>query len=118
MIISEESKRKNLKTEKLNYIKVKIMKKSLLAVALLAQVLFVSAQVPGRVKSDNVNLYRQPGKKADVVKVLNSNDEVMVIRKFNDHWSIVQVGTETGYIVTANLAKMKKQQVTESTAKN
>jgi uncharacterized protein YgiM (DUF1202 family) len=93
------------------------MKKSLLAVAFLAQVLFVSAQVPGRVKSDNVNLYRQPGKQADVVRILNTTDEVMVVRKFNSQWTIVQVGTETGYIHNANLAKMKKQQVTESTAK-
>lgn len=93
------------------------MKKSLLAIALLTQVIVVTAQVPSRVKSDNVNLYKQPGTKAEVVKLVNSTDEVMVVRKFNSQWSIVQVGAESGYIHNSHLAKLKKQQVTESTAK-
>ena len=85
------------------------MKKLLLSLALLFQVAFVFAQEPIRVKTDNVKLYRQPTNKSEVMKVLNSTEDVLLVRKFDTQWSIVQAGAETGYIHNSRLPKLKNQ---------
>jgi len=74
------------------------MKKLLFSLFFVGQAAIVFAQEPIRVKSDNVNLYRQPSSQAQVIKVLSSTDDVMLIRRFNSQWSIVQAGNETGYL--------------------
>ena len=85
------------------------MKKLLLSLALLFQVTFVFAQEPIRVKTNNVKLYRQPTNQAEVIKVLNNTEDVLLIRKFDTQWSIVQAGTETGYIHNSRLPRIKNQ---------
>jgi SH3-like domain-containing protein len=87
------------------------MKKLLLATALLVQAAFVMAQEPVKLKSENVNLYRQPSHGAEVVKILGTSDEVVVVRRFDAKWSIVQAGSETGYVHNTHLPKFKKQPV-------
>ena len=86
-----------------------IMKKLLLSLALLFQVAFVFAQEPIRLKTDKVKLYRQPTNQAEVIKVLNTTEDVVLIRKFDMQWSIVQAGAETGYVHNSRLPKLKDQ---------
>ena len=93
------------------------MKKLLIASALFLQAAFVMAQEPVKLKSENVSLYRQPSTGAQVVKTLGTSDEVMVVRRFNAKWSIVQAGSETGYIHNSHLPKLKKQPVAETAAR-
>jgi hypothetical protein len=85
------------------------MKKLLLSLALLVQVAFVFAQEPIRLKTDKVKLYRQPTNLSEVMKVLNTTEDVVVIRKFNQQWSIVQVGAETGYIHNSRIPRVNLQ---------
>ena len=85
------------------------MKKLLLSLALLFQVAFVFAQEPVRLKTDKVKLYRQPNNQAEVLKVLNTTEDVVLIRKFDQQWSIVQAGAETGYVHNSRLPKLKNQ---------
>ena len=92
------------------------MKKLFFAIAIMLQAGFVSAQEPVKVKTDNVNLYRQPTNKGEVVKVLNTTDDVLLVRKFNSQWSIVTAGEATGYIHNTHLPKLKKQPVTAAAA--
>lgn len=93
------------------------MKKLFFVFALLVQTTFVFAQEPVKLKSDNVNLYRQPTTKGEVIKVLNSTEDVLVVRRFDASWSIVTAGTESGYIHNTHLPKIKKQPVTATAAK-
>ena len=93
------------------------MKKLFVAFALSLQAAFAFAQEPVKLKSDNVNLYRQPNNKGEVIKVLNSTEDVMLVRKFDAKWSIVTVGAESGYIHNTHLPKIKKQPVTATAAK-
>lgn len=95
------------------------MKKSILMLAFLVQSVFVMAQEPVivKLKTDNVNLYRQPGRSADVVKQVSSNDDVTVVRKFNSEWSIVTVNGETGYVNNMHLPKMKKSNTAAASLK-
>jgi hypothetical protein len=92
------------------------MKKLLLSLALVCQVAFVFAQEPIRLKTDKVKLYRQPSNQAEVMKVLNSTEDVMLIRKFDTQWSIVQAGSETGYIHNSRLPKLKHQPASHAAA--
>ena len=85
------------------------MKKLLLSLALLFQVAFVFAQEPIRVKTDKVKLYRQPNNQSEVLKVLNSTEDVILVRRFDAQWSIIQAGAETGYIHNSRLPKIKNQ---------
>ena len=86
------------------------MKKSILMLAFLVQSVYVMAQDPivVKLKSDNVTMYRQPGRTAEVVKSIGQNEDVTVVRKFNADWSIVTVNGETGYISNMHLPKVKK----------
>lgn len=92
------------------------MKKLFFAFALSLQAVAVFAQTPVKLKSDNVNLYRQPDRNGEVIKVLNSTEDVLLVRKFNADWSIVTAGTESGYIHNSRLPKLKKQPVTATAA--
>ena len=83
----------------------------MLTLLVSAQTIMLLAQTPAKVKSDNVKMYRQPGVTAEVIKMVNTSDEVSVIRKFNSAWSVVTVGGETGYIHNTNLPKVKKASV-------
>ena len=92
------------------------MKKLLLSLALLFQVAFVFAQEPIRLKTDKVKLYRQPTNQSEVMKVLNTTEDVVLIRKFDTQWSIVQAGAETGYIHNSRLPKIKNQPASTAAA--
>ena len=92
------------------------MKKLLLSFVLVAQAVIVFAQEPIKLKVDNVKLYRQPTNEAPVIKVLNTTEDVMLVRKFNNQWSMVQAGSETGYVHNSRLAKIKNKQVSAASA--
>lgn len=83
------------------------MKKVLLGLAILFQVTVASAHK----KSSNPELtvYKQPSKETPVVKVISLSDKVVVVRPFNQTWSIVTVNDEVGYIRNYQLAQHRKQ---------
>lgn len=84
------------------------MKKVLLSLALVFQVVFVAS---AHQKSNNPEhtIYKQPSKETEVVKVLTKSDNVVVVRPFNDKWSIVTVNNQVGYIRNFQLAQHKRQ---------
>jgi hypothetical protein len=43
-----------------------------------------------------------------VLKALKSSDEIVVVRRYNSHWTIVTVNGQVGYVLTAELAQPKK----------
>ena len=92
------------------------MKKILLSFVLVAQAIVVFAQEPIKLKVDNVKLYRQPTNEAPVIKVINTTEDVMLVRKFNAQWSLVQAGAETGYVHNSRLAKIKNKPVSTAAA--
>ncbi len=92
------------------------MKKLLLSFFLIAQGVIVMAQEPIRVKTNNVKLYRQPSNQAEVMKIINNTEDVMLVRKFNDQWSIVQAGAETGYIHNSRIPRSVSKPVPAANA--
>jgi uncharacterized protein YgiM (DUF1202 family) len=90
------------------------MKKIIFSLALLFQTAFAFAdgQTTARAHYDNVKMYRQPGTSTEVVKALKSSDELVVVRKFNNYWSIVTVDGEVGYVLTSELSQPKVQKNT------
>lgn len=50
----------------------------------------------------------QPGTSTGVVKALMSTDEVQVIRKHNNQWTIVSVEGKVGYVLTSGLVEPTK----------
>ncbi len=85
------------------------MKKIIFSLALLFQTVFsfANGQNTAHAHYDNVKMYRQPGTSTEVVKALKSSDELVVVRKFNNYWSIVTVDGEVGYVLTSELAQPK-----------
>ena len=85
------------------------MKKIIFSLAILFQSVFVFAdgQATARAHYDNVKMYRQPGTSTEVVKALKSSDELVVVRKYNNYWSIVTVDGEVGYVLTSELVQPK-----------
>lgn len=92
------------------------MKKLLLSLICVAQAAVVFAQEPIKLKTDNVNLYRQPSRSAEVMKVLSSTEDVMLVRRFDNQWSIVQAGAETGYIHNSRIPRPTNKPVPASAA--
>lgn len=91
------------------------MKKELLSLAILLQVVVASAHK----KSNNAKLtvYKQPSKEMPVVKVISESDRVVVVRSFNEKWSIVTVNNEVGYMRRFQLAQHRRQQRAAAIAK-
>ena len=90
------------------------MKKFIFIFALLIQTVFVSAAndksmaMVARPHIDNVKMYAQPGTSTSIVKSLMSTDEVQVIRKHNNQWTIVTVDGKVGYVLTSELVQPKQ----------
>lgn len=87
------------------------MKKILLMLALLVQTALASAAVDptlmANVTTNNVKMYRQAGTSTEVVKSLNTTDEVVIIRKHNANWTIVTVDDAVGYVLTSELTQYR-----------
>ena len=83
------------------------MKKLIFTLALLIQTAIVFAATPvvreARVNANEVKMYRQPGTSSDLVKSLNSTDEIIVLRQHNANWSIVSVNGKAGYVLSSEL---------------
>jgi uncharacterized protein YgiM (DUF1202 family) len=92
------------------------MNKLLLILAFFVQTLVVSAAVAAptpktavcRVSTENVKMYSQAGTSTEVLRSLKSTDEVQVVRKHNNFWSIVRVEGQVGYVLTSELALPRK----------
>lgn len=96
------------------------MKRVFLSAVFLLQMLVAFAQGPTtRVNAEQVKLFRQPATKAEVMQVLSPEDEIIVLRKFNSQWSLVQIGEEAGYIQNSFLKakKVKNNAERKMTAK-
>jgi uncharacterized protein YhbP (UPF0306 family) len=91
------------------------MKKALFTLAIALQVFAASAHK----KSDEQELtvYKQPSKDTQVVKVISENDEVALVRPFNNKWSIVTINKEVGYMSTFQFSQYNKQQRAAALAK-
>jgi uncharacterized protein YgiM (DUF1202 family) len=91
------------------------MKKLLFIFALSLQTAFVfaadnkAAVVSARY--ENVKMYRQPGTSTEVLKALTRADEIVVVRKYNNNWSIVTINGQVGYMLTSELAQAQPQPV-------
>jgi hypothetical protein len=85
------------------------MKKIILTLALAAQAAFGFAAdhqaVTASARYENSKMYRQPGTSTQVLKALKGSDEIVVVRRYNSHWSIVTVDGQVGYMLTSELAK-------------
>ncbi len=86
------------------------MKKIIFSLALLFQTVFsfANGQNTAHAHYDNVKMYRQPGTSTEVLKALKSGDEIVVVRRYNSHWTIVTVDGQVGYVLTSELAQAKK----------
>jgi uncharacterized protein YgiM (DUF1202 family) len=91
------------------------MNKFLFTLAFLVQTLVVSAAAPNpnpkaavsRVSIENVKMYSQAATSTQVLRALKSTDEVLVVRKHNNLWSIVTVDGQVGYVLTSELTQPK-----------
>lgn len=85
------------------------MKKIIFTLALVAQTAFgFAADIQATTTSaryENSKMYRQPGTSTEIIKALKSTDEIVVVRKFNNSWTIVTVNGLVGYMLTTELAK-------------
>ncbi|AKQ47208.1 hypothetical protein TH63_18680 [Rufibacter radiotolerans] len=73
----------------------------------------VMAQGPtSRVNADKVKMYRQPDPKGEVMRLLNPEDEIIVMREQNRQWTLVQIDGEGGYVLTSYLKAKKGKKVT------
>ncbi|GEO02779.1 hypothetical protein AAE02nite_04430 [Adhaeribacter aerolatus] len=97
------------------------MKKIILTLALAAQTAFGFADghqvVTASARYENSKMYRQPGTSTEVLKALKSADEIVVVRRYNQSWTIVTVNGQVGYVLTAELAKPAKPATQQVIAK-
>ncbi|PSR57090.1 hypothetical protein AHMF7605_28220 [Adhaeribacter arboris] len=91
------------------------MKKALLSLAILFQVVAASANDKGG--KQELTVYKQPSKETEILKVVSETDEVALVRPFNNKWSIVTVNKEVGYMSSYQLAQYNKQQRAAGIAK-
>jgi uncharacterized protein YgiM (DUF1202 family) len=89
------------------------MKKLLFILAFLVQTLVVTAAshpapAYSRVSAENVKMYSQAGTSTQVLRSLKSTDAVMVIRRHNSNWSIVNVEGQVGYVLTSELTRPER----------
>jgi hypothetical protein len=87
------------------------MKRSIFTLLFLVQTVFVFAgkETFARASFENVKMYRQAGTSTDVVQALISTDEVVIVRRFNETWTIVTVNGALGYVLTSELALQKNK---------
>ncbi len=87
------------------------MKKIILTLALAAQAAFGFATdnkaATATARYENSKMYRQPGTSTEVLKSLKSTDEIVLVRRYNQSWTIVTVNGQVGYVLTAELAQAK-----------
>jgi hypothetical protein len=87
------------------------MKKIIFTIALLAQTGFGFATdrqaATASARYENSKMYRQPGTSTEVLKSLKSTDEIVLVRRYNNSWTIVTVNGQVGYVLTAELAQPK-----------
>ncbi|WP_205503600.1 hypothetical protein [Rufibacter psychrotolerans] len=57
-------------------------------------------------------MYRQPGLGGEVMRLLNPEDEIIVMRKQNHEWTLVQIDGEAGYVLTSYLKAKKAKKAT------
>ncbi|MDB5263370.1 MAG: hypothetical protein JWQ14_2653 [Adhaeribacter sp.] len=85
------------------------MKKLIFTFALLVQTAFAFADngiaIVAQARQENVKMYQQPGTAATVLKSLSTQDKIEVVRKFNEHWTIVMVDEQVGYVLHSEIAK-------------
>ena len=97
------------------------MKKIILTLAFAAQTAFGFATdhqaVTASARYENSKMYRQPGTSTEVLKALKSTDEIVVVRRYNQSWSIVTVNGQVGYVLTSELAKPAKPTTQQVMAK-
>jgi hypothetical protein len=90
------------------------MKKIILTLALAAQAAFGFATdrqaLTATARYENSKMYRQPGTSTEVLKALKSTDEIVLVRRYNSHWTIVTVNGQVGYVLTAELTQAKSSQ--------
>ncbi|QMU28904.1 hypothetical protein [Adhaeribacter radiodurans] len=91
------------------------MKKAILSLAILFQVVVASANNKGG--NQELTVYKQPSKETEILKVLSETDEVALVRPFNNRWSIVTVNKEVGYMSSFQLSQYNKQQRAAAIAK-
>ena len=91
------------------------MKKLLFVLALSLQTAFVFAadktELLASARYNNTKMYRQPGTSTEVLKALTSTDAVVVVRRFNNQWSVVTSNGQVGYMLTSELSQAKPQSV-------
>ncbi len=95
------------------------MKKLIFTLALLAQTAFgfatenknTNQYTAVSVRYENVQMYRQPGTSTEVLKALQSTDEIKFVRRFNSSWSILLVNGQVGYVLTAEIGQAKAQTI-------
>jgi hypothetical protein len=97
------------------------MKKFILSLAFIAQTaigfaaepLTNSSLVNNRMavttRFENVKMHRQPGTSTEILKSLNSNDDIRYVRKYNQSWSIILVDGQVGYVLTSELGMAKNK---------
>ncbi|WP_210489653.1 hypothetical protein [Rufibacter aurantiacus] len=90
------------------------MKRLLFIIALVCmQVVSSFAQGPtSRVNTEKVKMYRQPGIGGEVMRLLGPEDEIIVMRKQNHEWSLVQIDGEAGYVLNSYLKAKKAKKAT------
>lgn len=93
------------------------MKRLILLAAILFMQIATFAQAPTtRVNSDKVKMYRQPGLGAEVMRTLTTEDVLVVMRKVNSQWSLVQINGEGGYVLNSYLKEKKNKKATATKA--
>jgi len=87
------------------------MKKLIFTFALLIQTAFVFAftapQQTAQAKVNDVKMYQQAGTSTEILKALQSTDEVVIVRRHNADWTIVTVNGQVGYVLTSELTPKK-----------
>lgn len=91
------------------------MKKAIFTLAIALQVFAASAHK--KTGEQELTVYKQPSKDTQVVKVISENDEVALVRPFNNKWSIVTINKEVGYMSTFQLGQYNKLQRASAIAK-
>ena len=85
------------------------MKKVFFTLALFVQVGFAMAteknKITAQVRHENVKMYQQAGTSSQLLKELSTADQVKIIRRLNDQWTIVLVDGVAGYVLHSELVK-------------
>ncbi|GEO05630.1 hypothetical protein AAE02nite_32940 [Adhaeribacter aerolatus] len=85
------------------------MKKVFFTLALLVQVGFAMAteknKITAQVRHQNVKMYQQAGTASQLLKELSTADQIEVVRRLNDQWTLVIVDGVAGYVLHTELVK-------------